>query len=391
MKLLYYYSQIYIKKNNGYIAEKSYEYDITDLPIEKLYNESIYLSQYLMYRIINSLNKSNVNLNKKCVTILLDCSVYITPIKKITNMIILCAMTMVLYNLRIKYSIGLFGDEDFKIIMKQFDEEHSLLILQQVYECLMLKRYRSNLASVVLFAQKNSQFIGSYNKNKNNFYENHPEQVIYIITDGLDEELTCINEWRKIIRQYNIKYGFIINQPNKIEEMVEKRNIKINVNRWNDDDKSMISNYDIIKEDDISTLYDDNFSILSDDPNFGAHYPNNFNFNNDEENVDENGLRMLLQMWKSFISENSEKLRTTLINSKDGKLDNKSIKILSIDFAYLICNSNYTNNDEEKIIFDYKENKSIYLYDFDFIKNIKYNYNIKEKSYVNSNSLKIKI
>ena len=85
-------------------------------------------------------------------------------------MIILCAMTIALYKLNIKYSIGLFGDEDFKIIMKQFEEEHSLLILQQVYECLMLKRHMTNLASVVWFSQKNFQFIGSYNIN--NFYKN---------------------------------------------------------------------------------------------------------------------------------------------------------------------------------------------------------------------------
>ena len=73
-------------------------------------------------------------------------------------------------------------------------------------------------------------------------------------------------------------------------------------------------------------------------------------------------------------------MRATLINSTDGKLDNKSIKILSIDFAYLICNSNYKNDNEEKILFDYEKNEPIYLYNFDFIKSIKYNYNIKEKS-----------
>jgi hypothetical protein len=127
----------------------------------------------------------------------------------------------------------------------------------------MLKRYRTNLASVVWFAQKNFQFIGSYNKN--NFYKNYPEQIIYIITDGLDEELKCINEWRKIIGEHDIKYGFIINQPNKIEEMIKERDINRNHFKWNNDDNiSMSSNYDIIKEDDTSTLYDDNFSILSD-------------------------------------------------------------------------------------------------------------------------------
>jgi len=218
MKLLSYYSQIYIKKNAGHIAEKSYEYyDDINLPIQKLYNESIYLSQYLMYRIINSLNKKNANLNKKCVSILLDCSVYITPYKKIANMIILCAMTMVLYNLNIKYSIGLFGDEEFKIIMKQFEEEQSLLILQQVYECLMLKRYRTNLASVVWFAQKNFKFIGSYNKN--NFYKNYPEQIIYIemnrnvnqknielSTKLQKEQEKCIHLNNQLIKLFSFKY-----------------------------------------------------------------------------------------------------------------------------------------------------------------------------------------
>ena len=41
---------------------------------------------------------------------------------------------MVLNSLNIKYSICLFGEEDFKIIMKQFEEEHSIHILQRVYE-----------------------------------------------------------------------------------------------------------------------------------------------------------------------------------------------------------------------------------------------------------------
>ena len=87
--------------------------------------------------------------------------------------------------------------------------------------------------------------------------------------------------------------------------MIKERDINRNHFRWNNDDNiSISSNYDIIKEDDISTLYDDNFSILSDYSsieyysNYGAPYPNNINnnINNDEEKVDESGLRLLLQM-----------------------------------------------------------------------------------------------
>ena len=53
--------------------------------------------------------------------------------------------------------------------------------------------------------------------------------------------------------------------PNKVEKMLKERDINRNHFRWNNDDNiSISSNYDIIKEDDISTLYDDNFSILFD-------------------------------------------------------------------------------------------------------------------------------
>ena len=47
--------------------------------------------------------------------------------------------------------------------------------------------------------------------------------------------------------------------------MIKERDVSRDHFRWNNDDNiSMSSNYDIIKEDDISKLYDDNFSILSD-------------------------------------------------------------------------------------------------------------------------------
>ena len=63
---------------------------------------------------------------------------------------------------------------------------HSLLTLQKIYECLMMKRYRTNLASGVYFAKQNIKFVGDKGGGYN-FYKNHPEQIIYIITDVLDE------------------------------------------------------------------------------------------------------------------------------------------------------------------------------------------------------------
>ena len=386
-KLLTYYSSISIKKFEGYIIPKdSFNYKYHLILIEQLYNESIYLSQYLMYRIINSLKNNNINFDRKCVTILLDCSVYIMPDKKIANMVILCAITMVLNCLNIKYSIGLFGEEEFKIIMKQFDEEHSLLTLQKVYECLMMKRYRTNLASVVYFAKQNIKFVGE-NNNKYNFYKKHPEQIIYIITDGLDEELKCIYRWKYIIRDESVKLGFIFNQPNKIEEII--KNEKKYGNDKKNRNKDSISDHDIMSEDNISNIYDDNFSILSDISNYSAAFPINNN-NYDEDNINENDIKIIIQKWKNFIEQNSSSyVRTTLLNSKEGKLDDKSMKIFSYGFTYLICNSIDKNKvNEDKIIYEYKVNEPIYLINFDFIKNIKYNYKNNEKPYVNNIELK---
>ena len=313
-KLLTHYSSISIKYYEGYIIPKdSFIYQKKALPIEQLYNESIYLAQYLMYRIINSLKNNNINFDKKCVTILLDCSVYIMPDKKISNIIILCAISMVLNSLNIKYSIGLFGEEEFKIIMKQFEQEHSLLILQKVYECLMMKRYRTNLASVIYFAKNNTKFVEEKN-NSYNFYKNHPEQIIYIITDGLDEELKCIYKWKNIIKNEQIKIGFIFNQPNKIEEIIT-----------NNEKKNDLLINDIMSEDNLSNIYDDNFSVLSGNSlydnisNYSPAIPINKN-NYDEDNINENDIKVILQMWKNFIELNSSlNLRTTLLICKDGK------------------------------------------------------------------------
>ena len=59
-------------------------------------------------------------------------------------------------------------------------------------------------------------------------------------------------------------------------------------------------------------------------------------------------------MWKNFIEQNSSNLKITLISNKNGKLNDKSIKILSNDFAYLICSSNNENESlNENINIEY--------------------------------------
>ena len=47
--------------------------------------------------------------------------------------------------LEIKYSIILMGDEDFRCILKDYKEYHSVEALERVYEGVILKRFRTNI------------------------------------------------------------------------------------------------------------------------------------------------------------------------------------------------------------------------------------------------------
>ena len=251
-------------------------------------------------------------------------------------MLILCAMTIIFINLDIKYSIGLFGDGNFKIIMKQFEEEHSLLTLQQVYECLMLKRYRTNLASAIKFS-KSKNFVKIKNSN---FYEKNPYKIIYLITDGLDEELSFIEQWQKILKEDDFtKYGFIFNKPNIIGELK------------NDD-------LDIYKSNNtVQNIFNENENKLFEINNISS------DTKNDSEKINEKDCELLIQMWKNFMNLNSSSIKTTIINTKSNNITEESINNLSNDFAELICFSHAEKDEkdlEEIINVNFQENKEIY-------------------------------
>ena len=71
-----------------------------------------------------------------------------------------------------------------------------------------------------------------------------------------------------------------------------------------------------MNEDNISNIYDDNFSVLFDISNYSAAFTINKN-DYDEENINENDIIIIIQMWKNFIQQNSSSyIRTSLLNSK---------------------------------------------------------------------------
>ena len=412
----------YLPKEIQYIDKKDRE-----LPIYNLYEKSKYLSQIILYKIINKLNGNIDNLSKKCIMILLDCSLYIKDEKKIFNMLILCALTMALHSLNICYSIGLFGDDKFKIILKQYEEKHSLSNLQLVYECLMLKRYRCNLASVIDFAIDSKLFNNSNESSNKNFYERYPERIIYLITDGLDEKLFLVKEWEKKLNDNNnIGFGFIFNLPNKIKEILNDKIPSFLLD---------LTNNNIVKEDKyIETFFSEEYSFNINNAKNNENLDNNENQyeyeeyedkreeeeeeEEEEEDADEimpdkKDINLLLDMWNKFKSQKIENFRATIINSENDNLDIKTICILSNDFAELICRFNSYNNEEkynsindsyfDELIIDdsFFSNNFSFLDEQPYISiNNKYNSNIipinesKEneefRSYLNENKGKIK-
>ena len=307
-------NKIIFKKYEGYLLKKEKNNNLDELPISKLYKKSKYISQFFIYRIIQKLNKEKITLNNKFMSIFLDCSVFIKPYKKIINMLILCAMTMTLHSLNIPYSIGLFGDEEFKVIVKQYEEDHSIFILQQAYECLMLNRYRSNLSSVLNFAKCN-EFL-------NNKNDNYKDRIFYFITDGLDEELSLIKEWKNIIKNNDdINFGFIFNIPDIVKKIIKNNFKKIKYNNLFENNK--------IEEEDI---------FLFEKQKQTEIYNDSEDEDDEEDKIDEKDLELLLKMWINFEKLNKiNNLKTTLINVKNHMIDNSSIDKLSKNFAELLC------------------------------------------------------
>ena len=169
-----------------------------ELNIQSLYNKSNFLTNQLF---ISINGKEKIKFSDNLVLLLIDPSVYISEEIKTLNMYIICAMANALNCLEIKYSIVLMGDEDFRCILKDYNEPHSMESLERVYECLMLKRFRTNIPGCLKYCLEE---ICS----KSNF----KYTSFFIFTDGLDKRFiyTQKNTWdSNIFFNKYYSFGFI--------------------------------------------------------------------------------------------------------------------------------------------------------------------------------------
>ena len=169
-----------------------------NLSIQELYNQSKFLANQLFIKMNGN---GKVKYFDTLVIFLLDPSVYISEEIKLLNIFILCAMTNALNCLEIKYSIVLMGDEEFRCVLKDYKKPHSIEALQRVYECLILRRFRTNIPGCLKYAIEEIS-------NKSEF----KYTSFFIFTDGLDKRFayTQKNTWDShIFNKKSNSFGFI--------------------------------------------------------------------------------------------------------------------------------------------------------------------------------------
>lgn len=210
-----------------------------DLPIIKLMQHSLYIAN----KFIATSSDIDIPQSKIAVNILVDCSSFISDENKVFNMMIICALTQALDSLGIPYSAAVVADKNFKCIIKKFDEVHSPKCLQKIFDCLLIKRFRTKLASSVKFAIDYMKFSNN-NNNDNEQKEDRPYRAIFVFSDGLDEHLVLTHSWmEKVFTDENLSYGFIFIKSSKLID----KNLSIVENVWNTFENEINRNKSIVK------------------------------------------------------------------------------------------------------------------------------------------------
>ena len=180
----------------------SANYKITDgkFNIESMISYSSYISQiFIKYAI-----EYNIPFLNEGVAILIDCSRYINKENKLFNMHLICGLTEGLNAIGIPYSVALISDDNFKRIIKKYDEPHDKYELQKIYECYMISRYRTNLAKSIKFGIDHLKFDKNMTDNGNS------NTAYFIFTDGMDENLYFGKEFKdNLFNCKNLSFGFV--------------------------------------------------------------------------------------------------------------------------------------------------------------------------------------
>ena len=217
------------KKNFLYKEDKSliFLYDTSKILKQEEKNENetselITLVKPITKKLIKEISieycDKNINLNKLEINILFDCARIIDIYHKYLYFILIIGLTNALSSLEMNYRFAIVGDGEFKAIIKDFNEEHSEKIIKRIYDCIVIQRYRTNIASCLKVA------LDKFRKLKE-----CKRRIFYIFTNGLDDEYHLYNEWNKeIFHCKNCFFSFLFYLP-KLENQEDSNYVSENL------------------------------------------------------------------------------------------------------------------------------------------------------------------
>lgn len=119
--------------------------------------------------------------------------------KKYLFFILIIALTNAFSYLKLEYLFAIVGDCEFKAVIKDLNEPHSNEIIQRIFECFTIQRYRTNIASSVKTAIEKFPILNENNK-----------RIFYFFTNGLDDEYKLYDEWNnEIFINKNYLFSFL--------------------------------------------------------------------------------------------------------------------------------------------------------------------------------------
>ena len=170
--------------------------DKSNFPVKELFLNSFFIASH----IIKESCEYEIPYENICTNILIDCSRYINDINKSFNLIAVFGLTEALYELKIPYSVTVISDENFRTVIKNFEEPHSIEVIQRIRDCAMIQRFKSNYANNLKYAIDKLKYINASRK----------QRAFFLFSDGLNENLKLSKSWaEQILNNESDSFGFI--------------------------------------------------------------------------------------------------------------------------------------------------------------------------------------
>ncbi|KAK8898415.1 hypothetical protein M9Y10_000702 [Tritrichomonas musculus] len=177
----------------------------TNFPVQKLVEHS----QYLIANLIAKASDVKCPFLDISCNLLIDCSSFICKQNKLYNFMILVSFSYALSVLEIPFSIAIVADKKFRFVLKPFEEDISTLVLQRVFDCLFIKRYKTNIADTIRHA---IEFMKCPD-------EKRTQRALFFFSDGLDENLVLAQSWKEtLLNDSNNSFGLIFIKSKFLDE-----------------------------------------------------------------------------------------------------------------------------------------------------------------------------